>query len=307
MRLRDCPELRELAARQHAAFSTAQALQHGLDHRLLRHWKAEGRTELLHPGVFAFAGSPETWERSLTAAVLAAGPAAAVSHRAGARLWGVLEDDTVEITVPRNRSCPLEGVTVHRSRDLVADHVISWKGFPVTKPARTIVDLGVVLPAGELEDVLDRALTKRLLKVAGVEWMLNELAGKGRPGTAMVAMMLGERALGKEPADGLLEPRMARLLQKAGLPLAEFQHPIHTPEGRFLARVDFAYPERLLAIEVDGWGTHGSPRAMGKDFVRQNGLVPYGWRVLRFTWAQVVHQPEYVAAVIGRTLAALAA
>jgi very-short-patch-repair endonuclease len=46
---------------------------------------------------------------------------------------------------------------------------------------------------------------------------------------------------------------------------------------------------------------------MGKDFVRQNGLVPYRWRVLRFTWAQVVHQPEYLAATIGSVLAALAA
>ncbi len=100
---------------------------------------------------------------------------------------------------------------------------------------------------------------------------------------------------------------MARLLRRAGLPPAVFQHPIHTPDGRFLARVDFAYPELLLAIEVDGWKSHGTPRAMGKDFVRQNGLVPYGWRVLRFTWFQVVRQPDYVAAVIGRTLAALAA
>ena len=177
----------------------------------------------------------------------------------------------------------------------------------MTRPSRTIVDLGAVLPAGELEDVLDRALTKRLLKVEGVEQTLKELTGKGRPGTALVAKILDERALGKDAADGLLEPRMARLLQAAGLPPAEFQHPIHTPDGRFLARVDFAYPELLLAVEVDGWSVHGTPRAMGKDFVRQNGLVPYGWRVLRFTWAQVVHQPDVVGTTIGATLAALAA
>ncbi len=262
---------------------------------------------MLHPRVFAFSGSPATWERSLTAAVLAGGSAAAVSHRAAARLWEVLADETVEISVPRHRSCNLEGVTVHRSRDLVDDHISRWKGFPVTKPARTIVDLGAVLPPDELEDVLDRALTKRLLKVAGVEWMLNELSGKGRAGTAVVARMLDERALGKEPADGLLEPRMARLLQKAGLPPAIFQHAVHDPAGRFLAQVDFAYPELLLGIEVDGFETHGTPRAMAKDFVRQNGLVPYGWRVLRFTWAQVVHQPDVVGATIGATLAALAA
>jgi very-short-patch-repair endonuclease len=113
-------------------------------------------------------------------------------------------------------------------------------------------------------------------------------AGEGTGGRAAGA------AHGSSPAAG-------------GAAAAIFQHPVHTPEGRFLAQVDFAYPELLLAIEVDGFETHGTPRAMGKDFVRQNGLVPHGWRILRFTWAPVVHQPEYVGAVIGRTLAALAA
>ncbi len=71
--------------------------------------------------------------------------------------------------------------------------------------------------------------------------------------------------------------------------------------------MDFAYPELLLAIEVDGWESHGAPAAMGKDFVRQNGLVPYGWRVLRFTWRQVVRQPHKVAAAIAAARAALQA
>lgn len=241
------------------------------------------------------------------AAVLAAGQGAAVSHRSAARLWEVLEDETVEITVPRNRCPELDAVVVHRSRDLAEHHISRWKGFPVTKPARTIVDLGAVLKPAEVEDALDRSLTRRLITIAAVERALTELSRQGRHGTGVVGRLLNERALGKEAADGQLEPRMARLLRRAGLPSAIFQHPIHTPDGRFLARVDFAYPELLLAIEVDGWATHGSPHAMRKDFVRQNGLIPYGWRVLRFTWLQVVQQPDCVTAVIGRTLAALAA
>ncbi|HEV3364368.1 MAG TPA: DUF559 domain-containing protein, partial [Acidimicrobiia bacterium] len=77
--------------------------------------------------------------------------------------------------------------------------------------------------------------------------------------------------------------------------------------GLFLAEVDFAYPEVKLAIEVDGFDAHGTPRAMAKDFVRQNGLVPYGWRVLRFTWGQVCDEPEMVADAIRRALESLEA
>jgi len=35
--------------------------------------------------------------------------------------------------------------------------------------------------------------------------------------------------------------------------------------------------------------------------------VPYGWRVLRFTWRQVTRQPEMVAGAIAAALAGLAA
>lgn len=242
-------------------------------------------------------------------AILAGGPEAVASHRSAGRLWRLTDegDDTVEITVPRAHNPKLDGVVVHRSRDLVAGHTIRWRHIPVTKPARVIVDLGAVLPRDQVEDALDRALTRRLISIAGVEWMLNEVARPGRNGAGVAGRILDERALGRAPADGQLEPRMARLLRKANLPPAVYHHVVRDGRGRFLAEVDFAYPELRLAIEVDGFEVHGTPRAMGRDFVRQNGLVPHRWTVLRFTWDQVKHQPDYVAASIGASLVALAA
>lgn len=299
--------LSDTAARQYGAFTAAQAFGCGVSRSTLHRWVREGRLVAIHPGVYAFAGSPASWEWSMMAAILAAGPEAVASHRSAARIWELLDDDSVEITVPLKRCPRLERVEVHRSTDLVAGHVTKWKRFPVTKPARVIVDLGAVLPPDEVEDVLDRALTRNLITIPGVEWMLNELSRPGRHGTGVAGRILDERALGKERAHGQLEPRMARLLRTAGLPPARFQHRVYAPDGRFLAQVDFAYPELLLAIEVDGWESHGTPEAMGKDFVRQNGLVPYRWRVLRFTWTQVVRQPEYVASTIHQTVTSLAA
>ncbi len=243
----------------------------------------------------------------MMAAALAAGAESVASHRSAARIWELCDNDKIEITVPLTRCPRLQRVVIHRSTDLVPDHVTTWKRFPVTKPARVIVDLAAILSPSEVEDALDRALTRHLITIAGVEWVLNEVSRPGRKGAAVAGRILDERALGKEPAHGQLEPRMARLLRRAGLPPARFQHRVYAPDGRFLAQVDFAYPDLLLAIEVDGWESHGTPRAMGKDFVRQNGLVPFGWRVLRFTWNQVVRQPEYVAAAIAETLVSLAA
>ncbi len=300
--------LAHLAARQYGIFTLQQFLQCGLSQATLYRWLAAGRLVTLHCGVYAFAGAPASWERSLKAATLAAGSGAVVSHRAGARLWELIDDgdDMVEITVSRSRRPRLDRVTVHRSRDLVPGHGTEQRRIPVTKPARVIVDLGAVLPADEVEDALDRALTRRLISIAGVEWILNEVGRRGRRGAGVAARILDERALGSAPADGQLEPRMARLLRNAELPPAVYHHVVRDARGRFLAEVDFAYPELRLAIEVDGWSVHGTPRAMSKDFVRQNGLVPHRWHVLRFTWHQVVRQPDDVAAGIGAALAALA-
>ena len=84
---------------------------------------------------------------------------------------------------------------------------------------------------------------------------------------------------------------MARLLRSYGLPPAAFHHVV--PEAH--AELDFAYVDRRIAIEVDGFEIHGTAPAMSADHDRHNRLVGAGWSVLRFTWYQVVRQPNRVA------------
>ena len=178
----------------------------------------------------------------------------------------------------------------------------------MTDPLRTMVDLAAVLPSNKVEDALDAGLRwPSLFSVAAVRATLNELAGRGRRGAGVLRKVLEEREFGNAVSDSDLEKAMSKLLRQAGLPKSVFHYAVFTPAGVFLAEVDFAYPEIKLAIEVDGFGVHGTPRAMAKDFVRQNGLVPYGWRVLRFTWRQVINQPEMVAAVVRASFDALRA
>ena len=301
--------LGQLASRNYGVFSTGQAAGFGVSDDALFRGVRRGRLLRLHAGVFAFVGAPESWERSVMAAVLAAGRDAVASHRSAARIWGLVGpvDDIVEVTVPRRRGPRPSRVTVHRSRDLVPAHTTVRGRIPVTNPLRTIVDLGAVLSPEQVEDALDTGLSPpSLFSIGAIEWMRNEVTGPGRTGCGVVGHILNERALGDEVNDSLLEPRMARLLRNAGLPPAVFHYVITTPGGVFLAEVDFAYPGVRLVIEVDGFKIHATPKRMSKDFVRQNGLVPHGWHVLRFTWRQVVREPEMVARSIARSLAGLA-
>jgi very-short-patch-repair endonuclease len=168
----------------------------------------------------------------------------------------------------------------------------------VTNPLRTLVDLGAVSSRWVVEDALDRGLAAGLFTVAAVEWMRYEVARPGRRGSGVLRTVLDDRALGAAPPDSVLEARMAYLLRSQGLPPALFHHRV--PEAH--AVLDFAYVDRRIAIEVDGFEVHGTPRAMASDHARHNRLVAAGWTTLRFTWAQVVRQPGEVAKAIRSAL-----
>src|SRR5437764_1042776 len=73
---------------------------------------------------------------------------------------------------------------------------------------------------------IERGLADRRCSIAGVEWALNDVARRGRTGAGRLRRVLDARALGAKPADGLLEPRFARLAHAHALPAYEFQYPI---------------------------------------------------------------------------------
>jgi very-short-patch-repair endonuclease len=288
-----------LAVDQHGIVTRSQALSAGLSDDAISTRLRSGWLRARHPGVYAVGGAPDTWHQRVLGACYAAGGLAAGSHRTAAVVWGLLDgDDPVEISVRRPKGPRPAGTLWHRSRDLVPEHTTVREGVPVTNPLRTLVDLGAVEPWWVVEDALDRGLAQRLFSVAAVEWFRNEVARPGRRGCGVLRKVLDERALGTARPDGLLEPRMARLLKAHGLPPAVFQHLV----AEAGARVDFAYPELRIAIEVDGYSVHGTPKAMAADFERQNRLIAAGWVVLRFTWVQVVRQPAAVAAAIRAAL-----
>ena len=295
----------ELARTQHGLVTLGQLHELGVSDDTVQRWLAVGRLEAVQAGVYRLAGSPRTWEQAMLAAVLAGGSGAVASHRAAGHLWALVvgSPPSPEITVARARRPRLVSAVVHQSRDLSLSEHSRRRGIPVTNPLRTLVDLGAVLPSPAVEDALDRALVARLVTVAAVEATVDTLARRGRRGVGVVRAILDERALGAERPDGLLEPRMARLLRAEGLPPARFQHDVYDGH-RFVARVDFAYPEQRLAIEVDGWEAHGTAAALQSDLARQNALAALGWTVLRFTWVDVVRHPDVVAATVRRLLGA---
>jgi very-short-patch-repair endonuclease len=71
-------------------------------------------------------------------------------------------------------------------------------------------------------------------------------------------------------------------------------------DGRFVARVDFAWPEQKVALEYDGlW--HAEAGRFAKDRQRLNRLQAAGWRVV-FVTAADLHRPAELLARIAAAL-----
>lgn len=295
-----------VARGQEGLLTLAQVRTNGMSRWVARYRVGSGRWERAQRGIYRVAGAPWSWRQDLLAACLAAGRGAAASHRSAACLWELEGVDwgVVEISVVRSRYHRLDGVIVHRSTDLSPAVATVRHGVPVTTPARTLVDLGAVLPERMVELALDSALGRRLVTVAGVRLALDAVARRGRRGVGVLRSLLEDRSDSARMGATTLEARMRRLCRDHGIPELTFQHEVRTGR-RFIGRVDFARPDLRLAIEVDGYEWHSSLEAFGHDRARQNELVAAGWTVLRFTWNDVTKGPERVANAIRRILVAL--
>ncbi|MGH9273007.1 MAG: DUF559 domain-containing protein [Acidimicrobiales bacterium] len=286
----------ELARAQHGLVTSAQAVKALGPSRKTR-WVAERRLVTVQPRVFRVAGAPQTWHQHLMAAALTTD--GIVSHRAAAELWGLIPPaGYVDVSIQPPRAPRAQPpVIIHRIKDLHPELAVEREGFRLTDPVRTLIDLGLVVPDWAVRDALSRGITTRLFAIEEVDRLRDALGRKGRNGTGVVRQLLEERLLMGCDEESVLERRLLHLVRDHGLPPMTVQHEVWHA-GRFIARIDGAYPERRLAVEVDGFAHHSSPDAFQRDRERQNRLVALGWTVLRFTWHDVVNRPSVVAASI---------
>ena len=91
------------------------------------------------------------------------------------------------------------------------------------------------------------------------------------------------------------------LLRAAGITGWVLGHPF----GKY--RIDIAFPEALLAIEIDGWAWHMDVDRFRADRHKGNALVRARWDLLRFTWHDLTNRPDYVVGEIRAALAVASA
>lgn len=230
-----------------------------------------------------------------TAAVLACGPRALVSHRWAAHVWGLVprpEGGVVEIMVVGRAPSPRQGIRLHKVGRLASADVRRIEGVPITSPARILIDLaGVRHDDRELERTLHEALARRLVRMADVRRALERYPG--RRGCALLA----ELAASSQPTTAThpgAEEYLLSHLRCSGLP----QPRVNSKIG--IWEVDFYWPEARLVVETDGADFHSSRSAIERDHRKDLALRGQGIDVMRFTGRQVVREVAMVLVAIAR-------
>jgi hypothetical protein len=171
----------------------------------------------------------------------------------------------------------------------VVDDIVKIRDLPATNLSRTLLDLCARLPPVDALVAIDMACHARLIDQDTLRHYAD--GAKGRRGVGRLKFLVDRAA----PAESPMETRLRWLLINAGLPVPEVQTDLYDGEGNFVGRADLYYPSAHLVIEFDG-GNHRD--RLVSDNRRQNALIEAGYRLLRFTAADVYGRPEAIVAQV---------
>jgi hypothetical protein len=277
-----------VAAQQHGVISVPQLRAAGLNRTAIAVRVRNARLHPIHRCVYAVGHEALTLHGRFMAAVLACGPAAVLSHRAAAALWGFLAWDEArypEVTVPGPAPRRHPGVRAHRTRTLDPRDVMRREAIPVTTPARTLLDLADDLPPKGLRRTTRQAQAMHRTNVRQIAEVLARAGG--RRGAARLGTLIAD---GPAPTRSELEDLVLDLIASAGL-----QRPaINERLGAVFP--DLRWPDQRLTVECDGAAWHDGRLAREDDAERQARLEATGERVLRVTWQQAVTHPQQTLA-----------
>lgn len=165
----------------------------------------------------------------------------------------------------------------------------------VTAPLRTVIDCARELPFDEALAVADSALRSK--KVRREDLRAVAAAARGHDADRIRTVVAAADGRAANPFESVLRAIVLEIDGLHVIPQAQIA------ESGLFAVVDLADRARKLVIEAEGYETHGTQSGFLKDVRRYSELAMYGWRVLRFTWIDVMFHPQWVRWVIETWLA----
>lgn len=295
-------ELRRLLLRQAGVVSRAQALDCGVSRRQIDGLLAGGDWLAVHPGVYRVHVVVPSPESSVRAASLWLGPQAVLTGPGAAWWWVCLPEPPSRLSftsTSSSRGRRSSTLTVSRSFVDSADQTTHLGLAVLTRPL-AVLQAAAALDRdrpGEGITLLDRAKQRHWASES--ELQRSYLRHRGTWGSREMRRLLDRTG---DQAHSELERLAVRLLRAAGITGFVVNHRTVLPGGR-PAELDIAFVDRRVALELDGWAYHRDPEAHRADVQRANEVMAAGWTLRRFTWSDVVGDPEGFVAAVREVLA----
>jgi hypothetical protein len=252
-----------------------------------------GRLHRVFRGVYSVGRPPTSPLEWASAAVLACGPGAALSHSSAMGLWGYWRqwDRPYEVTVVGDRRT--RGIRVHRSTTLRRQDVTRQLGIRVTTPARTALDM-----APRLNDrSLKRAVNNMLNSLWATEGQFAETIARhpAAAGATRIAKLLG---LPGTPTRSGWEDDFPVFCKRYGLPMPVMGAPL------FGYIVDALFVRERVIVELDSWAFHQGKPAFETDRERDAVTLSHGYVTVRVTEERLEERPRREAERLHAILAA---
>jgi len=273
-----------VAELQAGVVTRGQALEVGVQPSEVAYFLRREAWERLRRGVYAECG---TGFASISAALLATGMRAVVSHSSAASLLnlGLLRRPDLGQTIltvrPGQRGHKdLPGIHVHRA-GLPPWHLTESHQMPVTTVARTLVDLARALPLQDGLVAIDAALHSSRVRLEGLEEVIADCRGWPWIRRAAAAVALADPA-----AESPLESLSRLFFRDNDIPPPQTQVVLRSG-GTFIARTDFWWEKQRVAGEADGMGKYVALADLHAEKQRQERIEALGIRVVRWTWDDI--------------------
>ena len=282
-----------LAESQFGVVTVDQAASVGVAEHKLRYQTQHGSLEVVRPRVLRVVGAAPTWQQRCKAVTLWLGTGSNISHESGARALRLdarvtTNDVHVSVVGETSKARRSTDVVLHRTKVLPDHHRMYVDGIPVTAAARTVVDLAARTSGEDLEALAESARRLGLMSIVELERTMADCGQRRGRGSLTRYVDLHHR---NAVLDHRLEVRTARLLRQSRFPNPVGQHRIVASDGRAF-RVDFAWLDRRVAVECDGYRWHGRYAIWKRDRRRIAAIERAGWRVLIVTWDDVTRHRE---------------
>jgi hypothetical protein len=290
----------ELAASQHACVAVWQLRTLGASATEITRLRRSPQWQPLSQRVLVRKGAPSTPDQRACAAVLEAGPDAALASFSAAAVWGVgARYRLLPACVMAHRpTASFRGDVGHiyPRCGISARWVTTHMGIGVVRPELCVYQLCGLVHPGRAERALDTALSMGLVTIASLRACLEELAKQGRNGTVLLRELLEVRPIDYVPVATGLEARFVEVVGPG------WRRQVDSGGEMWAGRVDFRHQVHPVIIEVQSERYHGSLSSRRDDEIRRDKLEAAGFIVEEAWDRQLWHAPNEVRAIVRAAL-----